>query len=211
MHDRAPVHLRIHSGSATAGAIAGDSRRPSRTSRTVLREQPRARAISRRLRPSRSRRSISSNRSTVTLLLPISPFPCVVAHGHGNGPECRLRRLRRGSPSRKSVVPNPGNRVGPNSGNQVVPNRGNRVVPIRGNPAVWSRRHGRDRWNAAVRSPLGRDAPPPLRFLSLRLSSVHPRARGSGWARSARAVRSARQTRLRGLGLSRTEPCSPSY
>ena len=49
----------IHSGSATASGVAGDSRRPSRTSRTVLREQPRARAISRRLRPSRSRRSIS--------------------------------------------------------------------------------------------------------------------------------------------------------
>ena len=41
----------IHSGSGSVLGASGDTLRPSRTSRTVSREQPSARAISRRPRP----------------------------------------------------------------------------------------------------------------------------------------------------------------
>jgi len=71
----------------------------------------------------------------VTLLLPISPLPCVVAHDTVPGRNAAFGGSDDGPQPRKSVVPNPGNRVGPNSGNQVVPNRGNQVVPITGNRA----------------------------------------------------------------------------
>jgi hypothetical protein len=62
----------------------------------------------------------------------------------------------------------------------------------------------------SVRSALGGDATPPLRFLSLRLGSVGACPRGSAWARSGRAVRSAPRKLLELLRLTRTEPSSPS-
>src|SRR6516162_7662626 len=65
----------IHSGSACSLAASGEPRNPSRTSRTVQREHPSARAISRSPRPSPSRLRISSYRPTVMLREPIQPSP----------------------------------------------------------------------------------------------------------------------------------------
>src|SRR5690606_24060184 len=102
---------------------------PSRTSRTVRREHFNARAISRKPRPSDSRRLISAYRSTVNLLRAIATPSASCKTDDGTGPDRHRRRLAR-------VVPIRGNRVGPISGNQVVPIPGNRVVPIRGNFAL---------------------------------------------------------------------------
>src|SRR5580658_61658 len=65
----------IHNGSGNVLGASGDTLKPSRTSRTVSREQLSARAISRSPRPSHSRRRISSNRRTVMLRSPISSTP----------------------------------------------------------------------------------------------------------------------------------------
>src|SRR6059058_5239309 len=65
----------IHSGSLVDFGASGERRSPSRTSRTVRREHPRARAISRRPRPSASRRRISSYRCTVMLRSAMLPSP----------------------------------------------------------------------------------------------------------------------------------------
>ena len=78
VNDRRPVSCAIRRGSAIDFGVSGESRSPSRTSRTVRREQPSARAISRSPRPSASRRRISSYRCTVmlrTALLPPSWLP----------------------------------------------------------------------------------------------------------------------------------------
>src|SRR5690606_6823734 len=100
---------------------------PSRTSRTVTREHPNARAISRIRRPSFSRRSISLYRSTVNFLRAIAtPSPRSRKTANGTGPNRSAKRLAQVGPIR-------GNRVGPISGNQVVLILGNWVGPIRGN------------------------------------------------------------------------------
>jgi hypothetical protein len=65
----------IYNGSGSVFGASGESLRPSRTSRTVSREQPSARAISHSPRPSDSCRRISSNRRTVMLRTPIPPSP----------------------------------------------------------------------------------------------------------------------------------------
>src|SRR5579863_263229 len=65
----------IHSGSGPKFSAPGTARIPSRTSRTVRREHRNARAISRRLRPSASRRRISSYRCTVKLRSAMLPSP----------------------------------------------------------------------------------------------------------------------------------------
>src|SRR6201984_1214438 len=65
----------IQSGAAGSLAASGEPRSPSRTSRTVQREHPSARAISRSPRPSPSRLRISSYRPTVMLREPIQPSP----------------------------------------------------------------------------------------------------------------------------------------
>src|SRR5439155_10408136 len=65
----------IHSGSLVDLGASGERRSPSRTSRTVRREHPSARAISRSPRPSASRRRISSYRCTVMLRSAMLPSP----------------------------------------------------------------------------------------------------------------------------------------
>src|SRR6266699_1858151 len=65
----------IHSGSPPGFMASGETRSPSRTSRTVRREQPRDRAMSCRLWPSASSRRISAYRGTVILLNAILSFP----------------------------------------------------------------------------------------------------------------------------------------
>src|SRR3569833_2515647 len=146
---------RIHNGSLLDLGASGETLAPSRTSRTVARARPSARAISRTPRPSASRRRISSYRPTVMLRKPIAPSSSCLgttvtvwagkepvfssAAGFSSGFDIGgplPRPPGRASKAAPPVVHNPGNRVVLNSGNQLVLNRGNWVGLNRGNSAA---------------------------------------------------------------------------
>jgi hypothetical protein len=136
----------IHSRSCVAFGAAGEIRSPSRTSRTVRREQPRVRAISRRPRP--------LTHPPPDLLVPVHPhaaqthavFFLVVVHEgvrqeHARFSFPKVQRQTSVSGIGRALLerawrPEVALPLFPNSRNRVRPIPPNQVGPIRRNPAI---------------------------------------------------------------------------